>query len=234
MFDGNLPLSELIDQITTRANDPAMLGALKSSPEFMGLCHFLVAETAKRQRAAPMPPISAMNAIQVAIFDNWPGGIRAKHKPNRYGAAVEVWTDEPGKIRIPKVGSHQHKANIALLSGPEMVKRAASLLIKKTIGAEYAEIINSIAMDLQPGDLMGLMSSSEGGGTNYHPFQFAIVHGGVRGVGTDMKLIIGETVHQLSRFSDQTPSGGALPGKAVLQSRNDLAGFTDTWATKPW
>src|ERR1019366_1508826 len=70
-------------------------------PGFISLCRELVAEEPDNT-PKPFPPISTMTAIQAAIFDNWPDGKKVLNHHNRYGMALEGWTEPARGINVAK------------------------------------------------------------------------------------------------------------------------------------
>jgi hypothetical protein len=104
-----------------------------------------------------LPPIEAMNAVQAAVFDNWPEGRRVAGRPNRYGMAIEIWTAPPERINVARRGSYQHKVNIALMDA-----KAINAWVK-TMEKTNAKRLNPLSVDFLAGlaDVATMMGPGE-------------------------------------------------------------------------
>jgi hypothetical protein len=217
-------------------SDPPSLQSFRAQhPDFVTLCRDIAANDGKADDGPkPFPPIPKMNAIQAAIFDNWPGGKQTKNHPNRYGMAIEIWTLEPSRINVTKRGSYQHKGNVRLMDGKELKKRIAGLQspkLRNPISESYAAALIDVQAGMEPGDYVGLIATkTPEEGTFYHDMQFVFVK--LAGEGTGCVLCVGDDQMMLPRFSSKQPNGALLAGASViLQSRADRCGFSSTWAT---
>lgn len=182
-----------------------------------------------------LPPIEDMNAVQAAIFDNWPEGRRVTGRPNRYGMAIEIWTVPPERINVARRGSYQHKVNIALMDA------RAIKAWTKTMEKTNSKRLNPLSADFLAGlaDVTGMMGPSEfvgvcavkthGAGHVYFDHQW--VHVRLDGDKTRATISIDGAGLVLPTFSTTAPNGGQLGAGVILQSRLDRSGFSTSWAT---
>lgn len=227
----------LTHRLALIVSDPPSLVSFRAQhPDFVSLCRDIAAnDVGADDRPKSFPPIAEMNAIQTAIFDNWPGGRRTKNHPNRYGMAIEVWTAPADAINVTKRGSHQFKGNVRLLDGKELAKRIEGLQspkLRNPISAAYAATLTTFQANMETGEYVGLIASkAREEGTFYHDHQFVFVR--LDGEQTRCTLVVGEDDLLLRAFSTKQPNGNPLNGASViLQSRFDGCGFSTTWATE--
>jgi hypothetical protein len=233
--------SEFMQDLEMRVYDEPHLDQLKARfPNFVSLCEYVV-DTTRTRLSMPLPPTSEMTGIQATIFDNWPDGSPAKNHPNRYGMAIEVWTAPADKIQTHRKGDYQFKANAALVDAKGMkskLKRLANKSMSSPISSEFAEAINLMVSNMGPDDLIGLIQTkSRGEGSTYRNGQFVYLPGGIQGFDTVVYLSTDDGRNQLllNKFTDMKPKGNAkLGGPAYLQSRCDIVGFSEKWATGEW
>lgn len=182
-----------------------------------------------------LPAIEAMNAVQAAVFDNWPDGRRTAGRPNRYGMAIEIWTAPPERINVARRGSHQHKVNVALMDAKTI--KAWAKAMEKT----NAKRLNPLSVDFLAGlaDVAAMMGSGEflgvcaakthGAGHVYFDHQW--VHVRLDGEATRATISIDGAGLVLPTFSTTAPNGDQLGAGVILQSRLDRSGFSTSWAT---
>ena len=228
-----MELEDFESHLSLISSDHALLNSFRARhPALIRLFRQIGAEP-EYDGPKPFPPISEMTAIQAAIFDNWPGGARAKGHPNRYGMAIEVWTAPADQINVAKKGSHQFKGNVRLMDADELKARIAGLCTSKLrnpITAEYAEALRSVQGGMLPGDYVGLISTkTRQDGTHYHDRQFVFVSLG-RECPVAVMSVGGECL-RLPSFSSSQPNGKPLGTNVILQSRFDGCGFSSSWAT---
>lgn len=234
MFDAehSYDFSDFMSELETRAYDPALLGQLKARfPNFSGLCRHVVDTERRGEGGKPLPRIGDLTAVQCAVFDNWPDGRKTgSRSPVRYVLAVEAWTAPADKIKTHRKGDYQAKALVGLMDGTALLKKLKTL---RNLSADYVEALTGVIHDLQPGDLIGLvMTKVPPEGTKYHDQQFAIVPGGIQGAETRVILSTYGDLLALPTFSTTQPDGETKHGgNVILQSRLDLAGFSEAWAT---
>lgn len=182
-----------------------------------------------------LPPIEAMNAVQAAIFDNWPEGRRVTGRPNRYGMAIEIWTAAPERINVARRGSYQHKVNIALLDAAAV--KAWTKTMEKTnskrlnpLSLDFLAGLTDVAAIMGPDEFVGVCAvKTHGAGHLYFDHQW--VHVLLDGEQTRATISIDGAGLVLPTFSGTAPNGGQLGAGVILQSRLDRSGFSTSWAT---
>jgi hypothetical protein len=182
-----------------------------------------------------LPPIEAINAVQAAVFDNWPEGRRVTGRPNRYGMAIEIWTAPPERINVARRGSHQHKVNVALLDAKAI--KAWTKTMEKTnskrlnpLSADFLAGLAEAGTIMGPGEFLGVCAvKTPGAGHVYFDHQWVYVR--LDGDKTRATISIDDAGLVLPTFSTTAPNGDQLGAGVILQSRLDRAGFSTSWAT---
>jgi len=182
-----------------------------------------------------LPQIETMNAVQAAIFDNWPEGRRVTGRPNRYGMAIEIWTEPSERINVARRGSHQHKVNIALMDAQAI--KAWTKTMKKTnakrlnpLSVDFLEELADFAAMMEADELVGVCAVKIAGSGHVY-FDHQWVHVRLDGDQTNAILVIDGAGLNLPTFSSTAPNGNPLGVGVILQSRLDRAGFSTSWAT---
>lgn len=229
-MSGSITLTEALEVVQRAAEaDPALRRMIFAR---LGACDPLRPANDAPER---LPPIDAMNAVQAAIFDNWPQGKRAAGRPNRYGMAVEIWTDPPEAINVTRHRSHQHKVNLALMDA-----KAISTWVKtmqksngkrlNPLSDDFLTGLADVASTLRENEFVGVCAvRTPGAGTVYFDNQW--VHVRLDGEETRAMLVIDGAALHLPTFSATASNGDRHGGGVILQSRMDRAGFSVDWAT---
>jgi len=188
----------------------------------------------------PCPAISAFTAVQVAIFDNWPGGFRAKNHPNRYGCAVEVWTKAAENIRVTGKPNFDFKSSCALMDRTNLQRYVKQLRKPRNtpICPSYLDGLDIIAENMANDMRIGLINTVidhdrgpyERGGF-YHAQQFVIAYLGTTGEPNSMRLCIDGVTLDVAAFDNRDAGGKPHGANVILQSRTDCSGFSNTWST---
>ena len=227
---GHVTLSEALEVVQRAAEaDPALrsmiFGRLGAS------------DPTRPANDAPqrLPPIEAINAVQVAVFDNWPSDRRVTGRPNRYGMAIEIWTAPPERINVARRGNYQHKVNIALMDAKAI--KAWTKTMEKTnskrlnpLSVDFLVGLAEAATIMGPGEFLGVCAvKTPGAGHVYFDHQW--VHVRLDGEATRATISIDGVGLVLPTFSSTAPNGDQLGAGVILQSRLDRAGFSTSWAT---
>jgi hypothetical protein len=234
MFDAEqgYGFDDFMSELSQRVYDPALLGSLKARfPGIVDIAQQIVASERRGEGGKPLPRIEDVTAAQCAVFDNWPEGRKtASRSPVRYVLAVEAWTAPADKIKTHRKGDYQAKALVSLMDGKAMLKKLKTL---RNLSREYVEGLTDVVAGMEADDLIGLVCTKvPPDGTKYHNEQFAYVPGGICGDATTVILSTFGEMLRLPTFSTTQPDGHTKHGGAViLQSRLDVAGFSETWAT---
>lgn len=184
----------------------------------------------------PPPPMSDMTAIQCSIFDNWPNGKPARHKPFRYAVAIHGWTRPADKIDF-RSRKYDFHATATLFTPEELIAKVAELQrpkLRNPISSDYAKDLLELAA-ASDGYLIGpLMRKGGQTGTIYHEghvirFPAEAIAGRVV---TSADLIAMPDLIGLSAFSPMDASGNQLTGNAVLQSRYSSHESLTSWSTR--
>lgn len=186
----------------------------------------------------PFPSVAGLTAVQAAIFDNWPDGRAPARKPNRYGMQIEMWTADPDRIRTHLRRNYQRKAEVRLMSSAEMLKwcktrRRDNAKRLHPLSDDFITALENFSSDLGPNEFVGLLGDKDGEGTVYYDMQFAYAR---IDPATDevMVRVILDGQLELAPFSKEQANGvpfSKVAGNIILQSRNDLSGFSTSWAT---
>lgn len=183
----------------------------------------------------PLPPVEAMNAVQAAVFDNWPSDRRVTGRPNRYGMAIEIWTAPPERINVARRGNYQHKVNVALMDAKAIkawVKTVEKTNAKRLnpLSADFLAGLADVAVMMGPGEFVGVCAvKTHGAGHVYFDHQW--VHVLLDGEQTRATISIDGAGLVLPTFSSTAPNGEPLGAGVILQSRLDRSGFSTSWAT---
>lgn len=227
---GHVTLSEALDVVQKIAEaDPALRSMI--------FARLGASDPTRPANDAPerLPPIEAMNAVQAAIFDNWPDSRRVTGRPNRYGMAIEIWTAPPERINVARRGSYQHKVNIALLDAAAV--KAWTKTMEKTnakrinpLSADFLAGLADVAAMMGPGEFVGVCAvKTPGAGHVYFDHQW--LHVRLDGEATRATMSIDGAGLVLPTFSSTAPNGDPLGAGVILQSRLDRSGFSTSWAT---
>ena len=221
--------TEFAARLTLILSDQAMTNALRiACPAFAAMV-----DTAAPlvRKVEPLPSLAAITATQATIWDNWPGGRRANRYPNRYAMTLKVWTTP--NVILKGRGNHQHEVTAALMDATALkkwVKGKRKAVLKNPITPDYLDSLADFAEAMGDGDLVG-MFAGKAEGTVFHDHQWVwLTRVGDEWRGT---LSINREVLPLPSFDDSYANGSTLGGNAVAQSRLDLCGFSETWATPP-
>ncbi|WP_292026213.1 hypothetical protein [Brevundimonas sp. UBA2416] len=227
---GHVTLSEALEVVQRAAEaDPALRSMI--------FARLGATDPTRPANDAPvrLPPIEAMNAVQAAVFDNWPSDRRVTGRPNRYGMAIEIWTAPPERINVARRGNYQHKVNVALMDA-----KAIKAWVK-TVEKTNAKRLNPLSVDflaglaeaatiMGPGEFLGVCAvKTPGAGHVYFDHQW--VHVRLDGEATRATISIDGVGLVLPTFSSTAPNGDQLGAGVILQSRLDRAGFSTSWAT---
>ena len=227
---GHVTLSEALEVVQRAAEaDPALRSMI--------FARLGATDPTRPANDAPvrLPPIEAMNAVQAAVFDNWPSDRRVTGRPNRYGMAIEIWTAPPERINVARRGNYQHKVNVALMDA-----KAIKAWVK-TVEKTNAKRLNPLSVDflaglaeaatiMGPGEFLGVCAvKTPGAGHVYFDHQW--VHVRLDGEATRATISVDGVGLVLPTFSSTAPNGDQLGAGVILQSRLDRAGFSTSWAT---
>lgn len=188
----------------------------------------------------PCPLVPDITAVQVAIFDNWPGGFRAKNHPNRYGCAVEVWTKAAENIRVTGKPNFDFKSSCALMDRKNLQRHLKVLRKPRNtpISTEYLDGLGIIAENMADDMRIGLINTvidndreAYARGGFYHSQQFVIAYLGANGEPDSMRLCIEGTALDVAAFDNRDAGGKPHGANVILQSRTDCSGFSNTWST---
>ena len=173
---GHVTLSEALEVVQRAAEaDPALRSMI--------FARLGATDPTRPANDAPvrLPPIEAMNAVQAAVFDNWPSDRRVTGRPNRYGMAIEIWTAPPERINVARRGNYQHKVNVALMDA-----KAIKAWVK-TVEKTNAKRLNPLSVDflaglaeaatiMGPGEFLGVCAvKTPGAGHVYFDHQWVHV-----------------------------------------------------------
>lgn len=231
MFDAecHYDFTNFMSELEARVYDPALLNQLKARfPNLVDIAHQIVASERRFEPSKPLPQVGEWTAGQVAVFDNWLAGPTGR---TRYVLAIEAWTAPAGKIQTHKKENYQAKAMAQLVTAEAMKKKLAKP--SKSLSASFVADLKGVVADMGADDLIGLIyTQGYGEGTRYHDGQFVLVSGGVQGEDTFVIVSTDGAVLAMPKFSPTQPGGKTKhSGKVILQSRLDVAGFSETWAT---
>lgn len=224
-----------LDQLRLIASDRALMNHFAAAhPEALAAMREIVAGT-NRPRLA-IEDVEALTAIEMAVFDNWPGGRKVKSKPIRHGFGLSV--TDAAKPDVRSWPLHFSGSLITADQTREAIARISSPKRAEPISREHVLFLDALmgVYESTPGVLFGLpMSKAFGGGTHY-PASHALV------VLTDPQaatftvqqatLWVGvQQMKHLPDFDTRLAGGRPLSGKAILQSRWSSAKSCQHWVT---
>ncbi|MGU3456603.1 hypothetical protein ACLBV5_09840 [Brevundimonas sp. M1A4_2e] len=221
---------DLLNHLATITGDKALLNAFKiKNPEFVGLCEAIAARDLRDEKPiGSFPVMGDLTAIQIAVFDNGP----PKGRGTRYGLAVEFWTKPDVNV---KKKNFDRKANVILLDAKGLkswLKRTIDANHKRRfpLSADFLERLIEFQANMAQNEYLGLLCEKKAEfGTIYYDDQ--MVHVRLDGEDTRMVLFLGDDIRVLPRFSKTDRRGNEHGGNVILQSRCDIIGFDDEWAT---
>lgn len=220
---------KLLSAMEQVVNDPPSRTAFRL--KHSRLIELAMAIAKEGPKARPIMPTSSMVALQVTLFDNWPGGMKPKGKPHRYKLAFKAWDGDPTRVSMA-VDDPAFSGDSELLTAAELVEKAHSLnnampspnpkrkkaLIKNSISDDYTVMMLDLAAEY-PSSLFALVKSKvHGEGTTHHHGQIARV------VMKDGAVIEGELYLTTERidlppFVTTYASGKPLKRPSAAQSR---------------
>jgi hypothetical protein len=234
----------ITDLVSTAEFDPAFIMMLKTRLITTGLWEKMgcPAPIVKRQGPPPgAPHVSNITAIQTALWDNWPDGVYVKKNPNRYGFAIEIWDAPADDIEAYKVKAMNYtfKGNVGLMDRKALKAQVKHLRKPRVYAVDtgYLDALDAIADNLQPGTTVGLLNvnikdeaSEYNRGTFYPAYQFVVVTMDGGKVEEARLFIDGDPI-ALAPFVNTDFVGKPLGRNVKAQSRLDVVGFSDEWAT---
>lgn len=229
-----ITLDDLADRLTTILSDPALTSVFKTKcPALAALLDAVPA--APVRKVEPLPVITAITAVQAAVFDNWPRGHPEKSYPNRYALAVEIWTSPADEIEVARLKDYQHKCSFSLMDGKTLKDWATRTTRqnptrKHPLSDAYLADLVAAADALTSGQYIGVCCAKvHGEGTVYFDDQWILVE--VSGTESVATLSVHGEPLELAPFSDVQANGKPHGGNVILQSRTDLVGFSSNWST---
>jgi len=238
-YMNNQVFSDFISHLAIIGADPALMSSMaaKNPALYDAARHWVTSVEADRPKpvAGPFPAKASITAIQAAVFDNWPQGRPVKGQPTRFGMAIEFWTAPADQIQTARLKNYQRKANVKLLDGVSLTRwitkaNKENAGRKNPLGASYLRQLAILADGMQPDERVGMLVDKTGAeGTVYYDFQFIFVRMAEDGV--TATLMLADDIIDLAPFCNLQANGQPLRGNVIWQSRNDLCGFSVTWAT---
>lgn len=222
--------TEALAWLNTALSDPALLPGLRA--DCPALAALIDAAAPNVRKPIPLPHLAAFKAAQATLWDNWPSGHRAAGYPNRYAVTLKVWTNDD--VRLTGKGNHSHEMTASLMDA----KALASWVKNKRkikepihpIAADYLDHMEVVASSMTAHDLVGVFCSKQEG-TIFHDHQWIWIVN--RGEDWRATISVGGDALSMPTFDTAYANGAPLGGKGIGQSRIDLCGFSETWATAP-
>lgn len=177
---------QLLSTMEQVVNDPPSRVAFRLKHQRLIELAALIAK--EGPKAKPLPTTSQMVALQVSLFDNWPGGIQPKRTPHRFKLQFKAWDGDPTRVNIG-IDDPCFHGDSELLTASELIEKAHALnnnlpslnpkrkktLVKNPISDDYSAMMLDLAAEY-PDSLFCLVRSKvHGEGTTYHHGQIARV-----------------------------------------------------------
>lgn len=221
--------NKLIETMQAIVNDPPLRVAFRHNHK--RLIELALAIAKEGPTAKPIPPTSQMVALQVSLFDNWPGGIKPKRTPHRFKLQFKAWDGDPTRVSMALDEPCFH-GDAEIITASELVEKAHALNnnypslnpkrkkvpVKNSITDDYSVMMLDLAAEY-PDSLFCLVRSKvHGDGTTHHNGQIARV------VMTAGDIVEGELYLTTERidlpaFIPTNASGRPLKRPVAAQSR---------------
>lgn len=221
---------QLLKTMQLVANDPPSRAAFRLKHKQLIDLALAIAEE-PRQTGKPIMPTSSMVALQVTLFDNWPGGAKIKNKPHRYKLQFKAWDGDPSRVSMA-VDDPTFVGDAELLTAAELVEKAHGLnngreslnpkrkkkLVKNPISEEYSVMLETLALEYPESLFAMVKTKMHGDGTTYHHGQIArVVMDGAEIVEGELYLTTERL--DLPAFLKTYASGKPLKRPSAAQSR---------------
>jgi len=222
--------AKLIQTMEIVINDPPMKVTFRHQHAKLLELALAIADDGK-PKGRPIPATSAMVALQVTLFDNWPGGVQPKRTPHRYKLAFKAWDGDPTRTSM-NIDDPCFSGDAELLTAPALIEKAIALnnslpgtnpkrkkvLVKNPISDDYSSMMMELANEF-PSSLFALVKSKvHGEGTTHHHGQIARVEMS-GGQITHGELYLTTERLDLPAFVPTYASGKPLKRPATAQSR---------------
>lgn len=178
---------ELIATMEAVANDPPMRGSFRiKHARLLELAKAIAADD--RRKAVAIPPTAQLVALQVSLFDNWPGGVQPPRTPHRFKLQFKAWNGDPTRTSM-NIDEPCFHGDSELLTASELVEKAHALnnnlpslnpkrkkaLVKNPINDDYSDLMFGLAQEYPESLFCLVRSKVHGDGTVYHHGQIARV-----------------------------------------------------------